>query len=73
MCTRSINNIPYIKYVNMFEYTFFGVVSLNRNVMVFGVDELVSVLYSREEWPSKGDSQIFVATTAVMFGFTYQE
>ena len=24
MCTRSINNIPYIKYVNMFRDTFFG-------------------------------------------------
>ena len=27
----------------MFEYTFFGVVLLNRNVMCFGLDE--SVLY----------------------------
>ena len=40
---------------------------------VFGVDESVSVSYSRKEWPSKGESQIFGATTAVMFGFTYQD
>ena len=25
------------------------------------------------QWPSKGESQMFRATTAVMFGFTYQE
>ena len=57
----------------MFEYTFFWVFLLIQNVMGFGVDESVSVSYSKEEWPSKGESQVFGATTSVMFGFTYQE